>query len=92
MSRLPDRQSPCRIDKAKGNRRHPCSRWHAELVEGFRLERHAQQLRAEAATHGHDTELAAYFGDDGNGSPVERRLTFREWLVGHADPARRAVA
>jgi hypothetical protein len=92
MSRLADWRSPCHIDQRKGPRRHHCSTAHADLVRSFRLEQHAQQLRAEAATHGYGTELAAYFGDDGNGSPVERRLTFREWLVGHADPARRAVA
>lgn len=88
MSRLPDRRSPCRIDKAKGNRRHPCSVHHADLVDGFRLAQEAQQLRAEAATHGYETELAAYFGDDGTGDAVERRLTFREWLEGSANPAR----
>jgi hypothetical protein len=92
MARLPDRQSPCRIDSEKKNHRHPCSWQHADLVEGFRLEQHAQQLRAEAATGGYKTELAAYFGEDGTGNAVERRLTFKEWLTGHADPARQQAA
>jgi len=92
MCRLPDRQSPCRIDQKKGNRRHPCSWQHADLVEGFYLEQHAQQQRAEAATGGYETELAAYFGDDGAGNAVEKRLTFKDWLAGHADPARQEYA
>lgn len=89
MTRLSDWASPCRIDKAKGGRRHHCSTAHADLVRGFRLEQHAQRQRAEAATHGYPTELAAYFGDDGTGDAVERRITFKDWLIGHADPARR---
>ncbi len=92
MNRLPDRRSPCRIDQAKGGRRHHCSWQPADLVEGFRLEQEAQRLRAEAATHGHPRELAAYFGDDGAGDAVERRLTFTDWLRGHADPARQQDA
>jgi hypothetical protein len=89
---LPDWRSPCRIDKDKGPGRHHCSTGHADLVRGFRLEQHAQQQRAEAATHGYPTELAAYFGDDGTGDAVERRLNFKDWLIGKADPARRQDA
>lgn len=70
-------RSPCRIDKAKGRRQHPCSAAHADLVESFRLEQHAQDLRAEAATNGHATELADYFGPDG----AERRVRFGDWLT-----------
>lgn len=92
MSRIPDRRSPCAIDQAKGARRHPCSRAHADLVDGFRREQHAQQLRAEALTHGYARELAAYFGDDGTGDRVEKRITFKDWLIGRADPARREHA
>jgi hypothetical protein len=88
MAGRPDWRSPCRIDEAKGLRRHHCSTAHADLVRGFHLEQHAQHLRAEAATNGHATELAAYFGDDGTGDAVERRITFKDWLLGHADPAR----
>ena len=92
MPRLPDRRSPCRIDAGKGDHRHRCSWQHAELVEGFRLEQESQRQRAETATHGHETELAAYFGDDGAGDAVERRLTFRDWLIGHRDQARHEEA
>jgi hypothetical protein len=88
MTRIADRRSPCRIDQAKGNRRHPCSREHADLVADFRREQHAQWLRAQAATHGYATELAAYFGDDGAHDAVERRLTFKDWLIGRADRSR----
>lgn len=82
MAAIPERWSPCRIDQTKGGRRHHCSAEHASLVEGFRLEQHAQWLRAETASLGYDTELAAYFGDDGAGRAVERRLNFRDWLIG----------
>lgn len=88
MSGIPDRRSPCRIDQGKGKKRHHCSTGHAELVRAFRDEQHAQQLRAEAATHGYAPELAAYFGDDGTGDAVEKRLTFKDWLTGHADNTR----
>jgi len=74
---LPDSHSPCRIDKDKGNRRHRCSPHHADLVESYRLAVEAQNLRAEAATHGYGTELAAYF-DPIEG--IEQRYTFRHWL------------
>lgn len=66
----------CRL-RVAGPRRHRCSTWHRELVEGYRLAREVQLLRAEAATHGYATELAEYWRD------VEPALTFREWLVGH---------
>lgn len=65
--------------RVAGPRRHRCSRWHRDVVEGYRLAVAAQDARAEAATLGYATELAAYFHPhDG----VERRLTFREWLLG----------
>lgn len=86
MTALPERRSPCRIDEDKGSRRHHCSRQHAELVRGFRLAQDDQRRRAGARTHGYARELAAYFGDDGTGDAVERRLTFKDWLIGHADP------
>lgn len=92
MTALPGWRSPCRIDAAKGSRRHHCSSAHADLVRGFRLEQESQRSRAEAATHGYETELAAYFGDDGTGDAVERRLNFKDWLIGKADPARRQDA
>lgn len=67
----------CRA-RVSGARRHRCSRWHAELVDGYRCEREAQLQRAEAATYGHSSELADYWRD------VEPPLTFRAWLIGHA--------
>lgn len=71
--------------RAAGPRRHHCSRWHAELVDGYRCEREAQLQRAEAATSGYRSELTDYWRD------VERPLTFRDWLTGHrsdqAEPA-----
>lgn len=82
MTALPDRRSPCRIDRTKGRRRHHCSPAHAELVEGYRLAAEDQDRRAEAWSHGYATELAEFYRD------VEPRLTFRVWLEGHADRSR----
>lgn len=74
------RGSPCR-SRATGTRRHHCSWWHASLVEGYRTAAEAQRLRAEAATLGYATELAAYW------ATVERRLTFRAWLIHYREDA-----
>lgn len=63
------RGSPCR--------KHPCSWWHAELVDGYRSAVRAQEQRAEAATAGYRTELSDYY------ATVEPRLTFRYWLANH---------
>lgn len=56
---------------------------HRERVEDYHRARHVQDTRAEAATHGYETELAAYF-DPLNG--VERRLLFKDWLIETANP------
>jgi len=57
---------------------------------------HEQELRAEAATGGNDTELASYFGNDGEGDAVEERWTFQRHLTAYSgsdypypDPNRR---
>lgn len=89
MTRIPDRRSPCRIDQAKGNRRHPCSEAHADLVKGFRIAQHEQNERAEAVTLGYETELADYFHPQ-NGQ--ECRLTFRDWLLQSRDTTREGIA
>lgn len=68
--------SPCRSDPAKGARRHRCSWWHAQVVEGYRLARAAQDARVEAWAIGYATERAMFYRD------VEPRVTFRDWLVG----------
>lgn len=68
--------SPCRSDPAKGPRAHRCSWWHAQVVEGYRLARAAQDARAEDWSRGWATDLAAFYRD------VERPVTFRAWLVG----------
>lgn len=69
----------CRVDPAKGNRRHRCSAWHRDLVEGYRLARYAQDQRAEEYSIGYRTELAEFYRD------VETSLAFRDWLLGMAD-------
>lgn len=76
--------SPCRINRSGTGRRHFCSVHHADLVESYRLAVEAQQARAEQATNGYETELRDYF-DPLNG--VERRHTFREWMLGYRAPA-----
>lgn len=85
MPGIPDRRSPCRIDQAKGKRRHHCSTGHADVVQGFRSAQYDQDCRAEAATNGYATELADYFHPL-NGQ--ERRLTFRDWLTHLRDETR----
>jgi hypothetical protein len=49
-------------------------------VEGYRAAVAAQEARAEAATLGYPTELAAYWRE------VEPRLTFRRWLQHSRNP------
>lgn len=66
----------CRA-RVLGPRRHRCSRWHSELVDGYRLAREDQLQRAEAATLAYSTELDDYW------RTVESPLTFRDWLVWH---------
>lgn len=78
MPGIPDRRSPCRIDQAKGKRRHHCSTGHADFVDGFREAQRLQNDRAEEATLGYATELADYFHPQ-NGT--ERRVTLREWMI-----------
>lgn len=78
MAAIPDRRSPCRIDQAKGARRHHCSAEHADLVESFRLAQYAQDARCEQAAIGYATEEAAYYARDGG---TERRVTFKDWLI-----------
>lgn len=68
---LPDELSPCRI--GAGPHRHRCSRWHAELVEGYRLARHVDAQRLEAASLGYAAEAEDYRRDH---PPV----TFTRWL------------
>lgn len=56
---------------------------HRERVQGYYLEREAQDERAEAASNGYETELAAYF-DPHDGQ--ERRWLFKDWLIATANP------
>lgn len=58
-------------------RPHNCSWYHAELVESYRLAVEAQNLRAEDASIGYQTELYEYF------TITERRITFKDWLIGY---------
>lgn len=67
------RGSPCRA--GDGPRRHRCSRWHAELVHGYRAARAAAEAAAEAATLGYATELAHY-------RQSQPAVTFRDYLLG----------
>ena len=67
-------QSPCRIDASLGRHQHPCSREHAELVEGYRAWRQAAEAEAEAETLGYATELADYWS-------THDRPTFRTYLL-----------
>lgn len=72
--------STCRR-RSTGARRHHCSDWHSALVESYQLARLDQLARAEAATAGYASELAAYWRD------VEAPLLFRDWLTWHRHDA-----
>lgn len=73
---FPDRRSPCRIDAAKGPRRHHCSPWHAELVTSYRDARHADELRMDEVAMGYPREETEYRRDVG-------LVDFGQWLRGH---------
>lgn len=66
------RPSPCR--RGPAHHPHHCSWAHASLVESYRAARHAQELRAEAWSAGHATELAEFYRTQ------EPPVTFRRWL------------
>ena len=59
---------------------------HRRFVLDYYAERDAQLRRAETATGLNATELAAYFGDDGEGDAVEKRWTFRRHLEAYSGP------
>ena len=67
--------TPCRVDQSKGNRQHPCSFSHRDVVEGYRAWRESEEEAAEKATQGYATELADYWRD-------RQRPTFRAYLLG----------
>jgi hypothetical protein len=52
-----------------------CSRWHFELVQGYRLERHRQEIQHEAVTGGYAGD-AAHARATGHTQPI----TFQDWL------------
>lgn len=52
----------------------------SSLVDDFRLDQHAQNIRAEDHTRGNRTELRSYFGDDDSGERTEKRLNFKDYL------------
>lgn len=58
---------------------------HRQLVEGYRVARHADDLAAEYESHGYATELAEYRAQ-------RPALTFRQWLEGHRAPRQQDVA
>lgn len=83
---------PC----SKGMRgcRSDCA--HRRFVLDYHNTAREQELRAEAATGGNTTELASYFGSDGESDAVEDRWTFQRHLRAYAgadypypDPNRR---
>lgn len=70
-------RSPCRIDVAKGKRRHRCSRQHADVVYGYRAWRDYEYDRAETEAGGYATELTDYWQQH-----PDRRPTFGAYLIG----------
>ena len=64
--------APCSARHSKG-----CSRFHADLVQGYRLARHAQETEFELTLSNQaEFELARANGF--------RMITFRDWLTGYA--------
>lgn len=63
---------PCAV----GMRKCKAACQHREMVEDYRLTRHAQAVAGELEHKGHDTER----GD------VRRPITFKEWLINRAAP------
>lgn len=55
---------------------------HRRLVEDYQMARHAAELAREYETRGYATETAEY-------GPI---LTFKEWLVHSAQPAKERTA
>lgn len=59
-------------------RHKQCSRWHSELVESYRVERHRQEVEFEGLTGG-------YAGDQEHARAKGHSLiTFGDWLKAHA--------
>ena len=74
------------MDLNKDPHHHRCSRQHAELVDGYITARTAQETRAEHWSIGYATELAEFYRD------VERRVVFKDWLIGSSQAAQREAA
>lgn len=74
---LPPRETPCRPDPSKGTRQHRCSRWHAEVVDGFRAWASAVDTEAEATALGYGTELDEFYAARGG------RPNLRDYLTGY---------
>lgn len=74
---LHPRQSPCRIDAAKGPLQHRCSAEHREIVQSYRAWREVEEQKAEVETIGYAVEEAAYW-------TTHKRPTFRTYLLGLA--------
>ncbi len=55
---------------------HPCGAYHQDLVLGYRLARHAQEMRCESVTGCGAEEMRDFYRD------VEKSLTFKDWLIG----------
>lgn len=62
--------APCSSRHRKG-----CSRFHADLVQGYRLARHAQEIEFEPIL----SDAGEYELARANGFRV---ITFRDWLLG----------
>lgn len=77
---------PMRLSCTFGDRarRHPCSRWHFDLVASYRAERERQEQALDDAAYGYpgDRALSLALGT------ARRPVTFREWLLAHRGGAR----
>jgi hypothetical protein len=59
---------------------HPGLASTSSLMDDYRTDREAQDIRAERSTGGYGRESDSYFGRDGQGDAVERRINLKDYL------------
>lgn len=77
----------CRTNAEAKPHPHACSSWHRILVDDYRAARDAQTARRDYATNGirDGAENDEFFGlREYRGSGAERKILFKDWLLGYA--------
>jgi hypothetical protein len=68
---------------------HPGLAHTSRLIDDYRWDQDAQNRRAEHATGGYGRETNSYYGRDGEGDAVEKRVNFKDYLKQHRAPEER---